>query len=52
VYSSKQAEFGERLFIKQSREMFRGHQTRPVYVHCTVSQKRDPDIIDCNFGKD
>jgi len=22
---------------------------RPIY---TVSQKRDPDIIDCNFGKD
>ena len=22
-----------------------------LYVHC-VSIKRDPDIIDCNFGKD
>jgi len=22
-----------------------------LHVHC-VSKKRDPDIIDCNFGKD
>jgi len=22
-----------------------------IYIY-TVSQKRDPDIIDCNFGKD